>query len=103
MIYACSAWEFAAGAQLLKPQRLQNRALHATENLDGRTSFRELHGAFRTPYMCNYITKSCRTQREVILSHVNPRVRGIRQGEARHRKYKGLKLGGGQAYDSSAD
>jgi hypothetical protein len=27
-------------------------------------------------------------------------VRGIGQGEARHRKYKRLKLGGGQAYDS---
>jgi hypothetical protein len=25
------------------------------------------------------------------------------QGEARHRKYKRLKLGGGQAYDSSSD
>jgi hypothetical protein len=30
-------------------------------------------------------------------------VRGIGQGEARHRKYKRLKLGGGQAYDRSSD
>jgi hypothetical protein len=29
--------------------------------------------------------------------------RGIGQGEARHRKYKRLKLGGGQAYDRSSD
>jgi hypothetical protein len=33
----------------------------------------------------------------------NPNVRGIGQGEARHRKYKRLKLGGSQAYDLSAD
>jgi hypothetical protein len=30
-------------------------------------------------------------------------VRNIGQGEARHRKYKRLKLGGGQAYDRSND
>jgi hypothetical protein len=30
-------------------------------------------------------------------------VRNIEQGEARHRKYKKLKLGGGQAYDRSSD
>jgi hypothetical protein len=30
-----------------------------------------------------------------------PGIGGI--GEARHRKYKRLKLGGGQAYDRSAD
>jgi hypothetical protein len=29
--------------------------------------------------------------------------RNIGQGEARHRKYKRLKLGGGQAYDCSSD
>jgi hypothetical protein len=30
-------------------------------------------------------------------------VHGIGHGEARHRKYKRLKLGGGQAYDGSKD
>jgi hypothetical protein len=44
-----------------------------------------------------------RTSAEVILNHRNPIVRGIGQGEAMHRKYKRLKLGAGQAYDSSAD
>jgi hypothetical protein len=29
--------------------------------------------------------------------------RSIGQGEARHRKYKRLKLGGGQDYDRSSD
>jgi hypothetical protein len=38
-------------------------------------------------------------QAEVILNHENPNVRTIGQGELRHRKYKRLKLGGGQAYD----
>jgi hypothetical protein len=33
----------------------------------------------------------------------NPNIRGIGQGKARHKKYKRLKLGGGQAHDCSAD
>jgi hypothetical protein len=36
-------------------------------------------------------------------SHENEHVRGVGQGEARHRKYKRLKLGGGKAYDRSSD
>jgi hypothetical protein len=39
----------------------------------------------------------------VIQNHDNENVRNIGQGEARHRKYKRLKLGGGQAYDRSSD
>jgi hypothetical protein len=46
--------------------------------------------------------KFCRKQAEVILNHENPNVRAIGQGEHRHRKYKRLKLGGGQVYDSSS-
>jgi hypothetical protein len=45
----------------------------------------------------------CRQQAEVIQNHDNENVRNIGQGEARHRKYKRLKLGGGQAYDRSSD
>jgi hypothetical protein len=45
------------------------------------------------------MTKLCRQQAEVIQNHENEHVRGIEQGEARHRKYKSFKLGGGQAYD----
>jgi hypothetical protein len=44
----------------------------------------------------------CRRQAEVILNHENPNVRAIGQGEARHRKYKRLNLGGGQAYERSS-
>jgi hypothetical protein len=40
---------------------------------------------------------------EIILNHVNTNLHGIGQGKARHWKYKRLKLGGGQAYNCSAD
>jgi hypothetical protein len=47
------------------------------------------------PYVYEYITKSWRKQAKVIQNHENENVRYIGQGEARHRKYKRLKLGGG--------
>jgi hypothetical protein len=56
---------------------------------------------FKIIYVYDFITKLCRTQAEIILNHINPNVRGIGQGEARQRKYKRRKLGGGQAYDRS--
>jgi hypothetical protein len=58
------------------------------------------------------VKKSCRlfkslacisVKKEVIQNHDNENVRNIGQGKARHRKYKRLKLGGGQAYDRSSD
>jgi hypothetical protein len=96
-MYACPTWEYSAAAHLLKLQRLQNRVLHAIGNLDRRTPVREMHVAFKIPCVYDYITKLCRRQAEVILNHRNPIVRGIRQGEAMHRKYERLKRGGGQA------
>jgi hypothetical protein len=45
----------------------------------------------------------CRQQAEVIQNDENQLVRNIGQGEARNRKYKWLKLGGGQPYDRSSD
>jgi hypothetical protein len=54
---------------------------------------------FKIPYMYDCIIKLCRTQAEVFLNHPNPNMRGIGQGEARHRKYKRLNLGGNHAYD----
>jgi hypothetical protein len=59
--------------------------------------------ALKIPYVYDYITEVCRTQADVILKHVNPNECGIGQGEARHRKYKRLELGVGQAYGRSAD
>jgi hypothetical protein len=103
MTYACPAWELAADAYLLKLQRLQNKVLYTIGNFPRGTRVRDLHTAFNLPYVYDYITKLCRRQAEVIQIHENESVRGIGQGEARHRKYKRLELGGGQAYDCSSD
>jgi hypothetical protein len=91
--------EYGVGAHLLKLQRLQNRVLRAIGNLDRRTSVRELHVAFKIPYVYDYITKLCRARAQAISNHINPNVRVIGQGEAMHKKYKRLKFGGGQAYE----
>jgi hypothetical protein len=63
----------------------------------------KLHAAFKIAYVYDYISKLCRTQSVVNLNHVNPNVCGTGQGEAMHRKYKRLKLGGGQDYNCSTD
>jgi hypothetical protein len=63
----------------------------------------ELHMAFQVPYVYGYITKLCGQQAEVIQNNGNANVRDIGKGEARHRKYKRLKLGGGQAYGRSSN
>jgi hypothetical protein len=57
---------------------------------------------FFKAYTYDYITKLCTQQAEVIQNHENENVHNIGQGEARHRKHKRLKLGGGQAYDRSS-
>jgi hypothetical protein len=103
MTYACPAWELAADTYLLKLQRMQNKVLHTTGNFPKCTPIHDLHTAFNLTYVYNYITKLCRKQAEVIQNHENEHVRSIEQGEARHRKCKRLKLGGGQDYDRSSD
>jgi hypothetical protein len=87
----------------MKLQRLQNKVLRTIGNFPRHTPVRELHKAFNIPYVYDYITKFSRQQAEVIQNHENVNVRNIGQGEARHGKYKRLKLGGGQAYDRSND
>jgi hypothetical protein len=87
----------------LKLQRLQNRVFRTIVNFPWRIPVRELHKAFNIPYGYDYMTKLSRQQAEVIQNHENANVRNIGQGEARHRKFKRLKLGGGQAYDRSSD
>jgi hypothetical protein len=87
----------------LKLQRLQSKVLHTTGHFPRRTPVRELHVALDIPYVYDFITKLCRQQAEVIQNLVNPNVSNIGQGEAQHRKYKRLKLGGGQAYARSSD
>jgi hypothetical protein len=100
--YACPTWEFAADTHLMKLQRLQNRVLRAIGNLDRLTPVRDLHLAFKIPYVYNYIAKLWWREAEVILNHKNQNVRATGQGEARHRKHKRLKLGGGQVYGRSS-
>jgi hypothetical protein len=94
---------FAADNHLLKLQRLQSEVLFTIGNLSKRTPIRDLHMPFKLPYIYVYITKLCIQQPEVIQNHENANVRNIGQGERRHRKYKGLKLVGGQAFDLSSD
>jgi hypothetical protein len=103
MTYSCPTWGFAANSHLMKLQGLQNKVLRIIGNFPRRTPVRELHKAFSIPYIYDYITELSRQQAEVIQNHKNVIVRNIGQGEARHRKYKRLKLGGGQAYDRSND
>jgi hypothetical protein len=101
MTYACLAWEFAAENHLLKLQRLQNKVLHTIDSFRRCTSVRDMHVAFQIPYIYDYITESCRQQAEVIQNHKSENVHYIGQGEAQHRKYKRLKLGGGHVYNCS--
>jgi hypothetical protein len=61
---------------------------------------RDLNTAFNLPmYTITYQI----VQATSIRNHENEHVRGIGQHEARHRKYKRLKLGSGQAYNHSSD
>jgi hypothetical protein len=103
MTYATPAWEFAADSHLVKLQRLQNKVIQTIGNLPRNTPIRDLHMAFIILYVYDYITKLCTQQAEVIQNHDNENVRNIGQADARHRKYKRLKLGGGQAYVRSSD
>jgi hypothetical protein len=81
---------------LLKLQRLQNKVLRTTGNFPSRTPVNELRGAFQVPYIYDYAVRLCRHQSEVIQNHEIVNVPNTGQGEAKHRKYKRLKLGGGQ-------
>jgi hypothetical protein len=102
MTYACPAFEFAAESHLLKLQRLQNKVLRTIGSFPRHTSVRDMHVAFQIPYIYDYITKLCRQQAEIIQNNENENVRYIGQGEAPHRKYKRLKLGGGHVYGCSS-
>jgi hypothetical protein len=74
----------------MKLHLLQNRIVRAIGSLDRRTSVRDLHLAFKIPYVYDYIIKLCKRQAVVILNRENPNVRAIGPGEARHRKHKRL-------------
>jgi hypothetical protein len=102
LTYACPTWEFVADTHLWKLQRLQNRVLRAIGDLDRRTLVRDLHVAFKIPYVYDYITKLCgwqqkpskitKTQMYVQLDREKP-----------YTENTWVKLGGGQAYHCSSD
>jgi hypothetical protein len=46
-------------------------------NLDRRTLVRELHMAFKIPYVYDYITKYAENSQKSSKSHLNPNVRAI--------------------------
>jgi hypothetical protein len=103
MTYACAAWKLAADTHRLKMQRLQYMVLRTVGKFPSCIPVSELHMAFQVPHFYDYITKFSRKQAEVKQNHENPNVGDTGTGETRHRKYKWVKLGGGQTYDRSSD
>jgi hypothetical protein len=103
MTYACLFCKFAANTYLLKLQQLQNKVLHTIGNCTSCKLFCDFQTAFNLPYEYNYTAKLCREKAEVIQNNENDHVCSIRQGEARCKKYKRLKLDGSQACNSSSD
>jgi hypothetical protein len=96
MTCACPAWELAADTNLLQLQRIQNRFLRTNGNFPKCPPVRDLHG-FQPSLCIRFYNKICRQQAEVIQNHENEHVRSIGLCEARYKKYKRLKLGGGQS------
>jgi hypothetical protein len=92
MTYACPAWEFAADTHLLKLQRLQNKVLRTIGHFPRRTPVRDLHVAFRIPYMYDFITKLCRQQAEGIQNYRNENVRNIGKAKPNTENIRGLNL-----------
>jgi hypothetical protein len=86
MTYPCPAWELATDIYLLKLQSQQNKVLRTIGNFPTFTSVRDLHTAFNLPYVHEYIKIVQATNRS-LQNHENEHVRGIGQGEAKHRKY----------------
>jgi hypothetical protein len=68
----------------MKLHRLQNKVLRIIGNFPRHTPVRNLHMAFKIPYVHVYdnITKLCRQQAAVIQIHDNGNVRNIGKGEA---------------------
>jgi hypothetical protein len=78
-------------------QRLQNKFSTPLEIFQGANRFATCIWLLNFRIVYEYITKLCRQQAEVHQNYENANVRIILQGETRHRKYKSIKLGGGQA------
>jgi len=59
-----------------------------------------MHMAVQSPYVYDFVLKTCRNQAEIIPNHYNEDVSSTGNGEAQRRKQK-LIICGGQAYDRS--
>jgi hypothetical protein len=101
MTYACPTREFVADTPLKITWLTKQGSPHHWKFSKVHTGQRFAH-SFQ-PSVYDYIRKLCTKQAEVIKNHENDHVRNIGQGKARHRKYKGLKLDGSQAYNHSSD
>jgi hypothetical protein len=88
MTYAFPAWESVADSYLLKLQSLKSYVLGTTGNLSRRTPTRDLHMAFKIPYLYDFVTKLCRQRATVMLNHENVSIRNIGQSEAQRRKWQ---------------
>jgi hypothetical protein len=58
--YSCSSWELVADTYLLKLQRMQKKVLRTLGNFPRCTPVRDLHTAFKLPYIYDYIYEVCR-------------------------------------------
>jgi hypothetical protein len=75
MTYACPAWQFAAESQLL-----QIKVLRSIGNVPRHTPTCDLHVAFRTLYLFDFVTKLCRQQETITLNNENVIIRNADQG-----------------------
>jgi hypothetical protein len=71
-------------SHLLKLQRLQNKIFRTIGKLPWHTPTRDLHMAFKMPYLYDFVTKLCRQQSVILNESVN--IRNFGQGEAQRRK-----------------
>jgi hypothetical protein len=55
--------------RLLKLQRLQTKVLLTIDYFPRRTPVRDMHVAFKIPYVYDVITKLCRKEAEVMQNH----------------------------------
>jgi hypothetical protein len=72
-------------------------ALLFTGNPNTHTPVYEMDVVFKIHY--DYINKLGKKHGEVIQNCLNPNVCATGQAESMHRKYKGIKLSSGQAYN----
>jgi hypothetical protein len=102
MTYACPAWEFAADNHLLKFLRLQNKFSAPLEIFQGAHLFANC------TWLSNFriytiIWQSYPGNKWKSYKIMKMKMFAILDKANCDRKYKGLKLGGGQTYDRSSD